>query len=116
MTDKKDSKQLIGLILEGIENVKGENISVLDLTEIDTSIADYFIIASADSNTQVQAIANAVEKNVRNNSKERPIHVEGKENAKWILLDYVDVLVHIFQTDVREYYDIESLWNDAKIV
>ncbi len=119
MTDKKDGKQtkkLIGAILEGIENVKGENIVILDFDEIETSIADYFVICSANSNTQVNAIANSVEKTVRNEVKDRPIHVEGKENNTWVLLDYGNVVVHIFQTEYREYYDIESLWNDAKVV
>ncbi len=119
MTDKKDKKEtqeLIGAVLEGIENVKGENIVLLDFEDIDTSIADYFIITSANTSTQVNAIANSVERTVRKETNERPIHLEGKENATWILIDYGNVVVHVFQTETREYYDIESLWNDAKLV
>ncbi len=118
MTDKKDKNKpqdLIGSILEGIENVKGENIVVINFQDVDTSIADYFIVTSANTSTQVNAIANSVERTVRKEINERPIHVEGKENATWILLDYGNVVVHIFQTETRNYYDIESLWNDAKI-
>ncbi len=114
--DKTTDKKLIGAILEGIENVKGENIVVMDFEDIDTALADYFIITSANSNTQVNAIANSVEKTVRKEVKERPLHTEGKENGTWVLMDYGNVVVHIFQTETREYYDIESLWNDAKLI
>ena len=116
MNDKKNTKELVGTILESINNIKGEDIVVLDLQEIETAVTDYFIVCSANSNTQVAAIAGAVEKNVRNSLKDRPLHVEGKENAQWVLIDYVNVVVHIFQTETRAYYDIESLWNDAKTV
>ncbi len=119
MTDKTEphnADKLIGAILEGIENIKGENIVVLDFQNIDTSIADYFVIASANTSTQVSALANSVEKTVRKEAKDRPIHVEGKENASWILMDYGNVVVHLFQNETRAYYDIESLWNDAKLI
>ena len=84
MNDKKNTKELVGTILESINNIKGEDIVVLDLQEIETAVTDYFIVCSANSNTQVAAIAGAVEKNVRNSLKDRPLHVEGKENAQWV--------------------------------
>lgn len=114
--DKNIEKQLlINKIIEAIQDTKGEDIKLLDLTHIENSVADYFIICSANSNTQVSAIAGNVEKKVRNELKDRPWHVEGAENAMWVLVDYVSVVVHIFQKHIREYYDIEDLWSDAKI-
>ncbi|MXV38179.1 ribosome silencing factor [Flavobacteriaceae bacterium Ap0902] len=113
---KKESNKLIDTIVDAIDDVKGEDITLLDLTEIDNSVAQYFIICSAKTNTQVNAISSNIEKKVRNQIQERPIHVEGKENAQWVLIDYGNVVVHIFQPIYREYYDIESMWGDAKLV
>lgn len=115
MNDKINKEQLLGSIIDAIENVKGQDITIIDLRNIESAITDYFIICNGNSNTQVTAIANSVEKNVRNNLKTRPWHVEGLQNALWVLVDYVDIVVHIFQKDTREYYDLESLWGDAKI-
>lgn len=106
---------LISLILEGIDNVKGENIQLLDLREIDNTVCDYFVICSGNSNTQVNAISGSVQKVVGKELKDKPWHVEGQSNSEWILMDYVNVVVHVFQKHVREFYDIESLWGDAKI-
>ena len=106
---------LISVIIKGIDDVKGEDIQLLDLREIDNTVCDYFIICSGNSNTQVNAISGAVQKNVSKELKDKPWHVEGQNNAEWILMDYVNVVVHIFQKQVREFYDIESLWGDAKI-
>ncbi len=116
MTEKKPSAdQLITEIIKGIEQVKGEKISILDLREIDNTVCDYFIVCEGNSNTQVNAIAGSVQKLVSKALKDKPWHVEGEVNAEWILLDYVNVVVHIFQKQIREFYDIESLWGDAKI-
>ena len=79
-------------------------------------VAEYFVICSGNSNTQVSAIAGNVEKKVRNELKDRPWHVEGSENAMWILVDYISVVVHIFQRQIRDYYEIEELWGDAKVI
>ena len=87
----------------------------MDLTNIENASADYFIICSANSNTQVNAIAGNIERRVRNELKERPWHTEGEENALWVLVDYISVVVHVFQKHIREYYDIEDLWSDAKV-
>lgn len=110
-----EKKLLIEKIIEAIQDTKGEDIKLLDLTKIENSAADYFIICSANSNTQVNAIAGNIEKKVRNELKNRPWHVEGTENAMWILVDYISVVVHIFQKHIREFYDLEDLWSDAQI-
>ncbi len=112
-TNKKEL--LIQQIIDAIQDVKGEDIMIFDLSKIENSVAETFIICSGNSNTQVAAIAGSVEKKVRNELQERPWHVEGTENALWVLVDYVSVVVHVFQKHIREYYDIEELWGDAKI-
>ena len=108
--------QLITHIIQGIEEVKGKDIQILDLRDIENTVCDYFIISSGTSNTQVNAIVNSIQKTVSKAIKEKPWHVEGSDNAEWILLDYVHVVVHVFQTHIREFYDIEGLWGDAKSV
>lgn len=115
MEEYIEKKLLIEKIAEAIQDTKGEDIKLLDLTKIENSAADYFIICSANSNTQVNAIAGNIEKKVRNELKNRPWHVEGTENAMWILVDYISVVVHIFQKHIREFYDLEDLWSDAQI-
>ena len=116
MIEKKASAdQLITEIIKGIEQVKGEKVSILDLREIENTVCDYFIVCEGSSNTQVNAIAGSIQKTVSKALKDKPWHVEGEANAEWILLDYVNVVVHIFQKQIREFYDIESLWGDAKI-
>ena len=105
--------QLIAVILSGIEDVKGHNINILDLRHIDNTVCDYFIICEGTSNTQVNAIVNSIQKRVSKELRDKPWHVEGADNAEWVLLDYVNVVVHVFQKHIREYYDIESLWGDA---
>ena len=115
MEEYIEKKLLIEKIIEAIQDTKGEEIKLLDITKIENSAADYFIICSANSNTQVNAIAGNIEKKVRNELKNRPWHVEGTENAMWILVDYISVVVHIFQKHIREFYDLEDLWSDAQI-
>ena len=106
---------LLASIINGIEEVKGNDINVLDLRQIDNASCDYFIICSGNSNTQVNAIVGSVQKLVSKELKDKPWHVEGADNAEWVLMDYVNIVVHVFQQHIREYYDIESLWGDAKI-
>ncbi|WP_406684530.1 ribosome silencing factor [Seonamhaeicola sp. MEBiC1930] len=112
--EKISADQLISVIISGIEDVKGQEINILDLREIENTVCDYFIICEGTSNTQVNAIVNSVQKKVSKELKDNPWHVEGEDNAEWVLMDYVNVVVHVFQKHVREYYDIESLWGDAK--
>ncbi|GAA4798843.1 ribosome silencing factor [Litoribaculum gwangyangense] len=106
--------QLISVIISGIEDVKGKEINILDLRDIENTVCDYFIICEGTSNTQVNAIVNSVQKKVSKTLKDHPWHIEGVDNAEWVLMDYVNVVVHVFQKQIREYYDIESLWGDAK--
>ena len=115
MSKGTQKQELIDKIVEAIQDVKGEDIMIFDLANIENSVAETFVICSGNSNTQVSAIAGSVEKKVRNDLKERPWHVEGTENAMWVLVDFVSVVVHVFQKPIREYYDIEELWGDAKI-
>ena len=116
MTQKPVSTDhLIAVIIKGIDDVKGKDIQLLDLRCIDNTVCDYFIICSGNSNTQVNAISGSVQKVVSKELKHKPWHVEGQNNSEWILMDYVNVVVHVFQKHVREFYDIESLWGDAKI-
>jgi ribosome-associated protein len=104
---------LVNEIVEGIDDLKGENTVVLDLTKLENAVCDYFVICEGNSNTHVSAIANSIEKKVRENIGEKPWHVEGTTNAEWVLLDYVTVAAHVFQREVRAFYDLESLWADA---
>ena len=116
MTKKQVSTDdLITSILKGIDEVKGDNIQLLDLREIENTVCDYFIVCSGNSNTQVNAISGSVQKLVSKELKDKPWHIEGQANAEWVLMDYVNVVVHIFQKQFRDYYDIESLWGDAII-
>lgn len=110
------SDQLVTQIITGIEEVKGQNIEILDLRDIENTVCDYFIICDGTSNTQVNAIVNSIQKIVSKAIKEKPWHIEGNDNAEWILMDYVHVVVHVFQKHIREFYDIEGLWGDAKSV
>jgi len=105
----------IAAILKAIDDIKGIDVQILDLREIENTVCDYFIICSGTSNTHVNAISGIVQKQVSKATKDKPWHVEGEGNAEWILLDYVNIVVHIFQKHIRDYYDIESLWGDAKI-
>lgn len=108
-----ETKQLVELIVGGLQEKKGKDIVTLDLRKIDNAVSDYFVIATGDSNTHVEALAGSVEEFVRKASKDKPWHVEGTSNAEWVLMDYVNVVVHIFQRDPRELYNIEGLWADA---
>jgi ribosome-associated protein len=110
-----DLDQLIAEVIKGIEDVKGENISIIDLREIENTVCDYFILCDGTSNTQVSAIAASIQKNVSKSLKDKPWHVEGESNAEWILIDYVNIVVHVFQKQVRQFYNLEELWGDGKI-
>ncbi len=106
---------LLTNIIKGIEEVKGNDIEILDLRAIETAVCDYFVICNGTSNTQVNAIVNSVQKTVSKELKDKPWHIEGTDNAEWVLMDYVSIVVHVFQKEIREYYNIEGLWGDAKI-
>ena len=93
---------LLSNIIKGIEEVKGSQIDILDLRTIDTSVCDYFVICNGNSNTQVNAIVNSIQKTVSKEIKDKPWHVEGTDNAEWVLMDYVSIVVHVFQKHIRE--------------
>ena len=112
---EKDNEQLIDAILEGIQRIKGMDIVKIDLTKINHSECNYFIICHGNSTTQVDAIARSVEKTVEEMVGETAWHKDGYENSIWVLLDYADVMVHIFQHETRKFYDLENLWADAAI-
>lgn len=113
--DNINNDELLALIIEGIENVKGEDITILDLRGIDNTVCDYFVICNGNSNTQVNAISGSVQRTVSKELHDKPWHVEGEQQAEWVLMDYVNIVVHIFQKQIREYYNIEDLWGDAKV-
>ena len=110
-----ESAYLSELAIYGIQEKKGNDIVRLDLRNIFSSVSDYFVICHADSSTQVKAIANSVEEEIFKATQQEPWRKEGLEYGEWILLDYVDVVIHIFRTDKREFYGVEDLWGDAEI-
>ena len=105
---------LIDKIVIGISDVKGQDIEMIDLRKIENRICDFYVICSGSSNTHVSAILESVKKKVSKSLKEKPSHTEGEENAEWVLIDYINVVVHIFQKQVRDFYRIEELWGDCK--
>ncbi len=117
--EKTDENQLVENIrkhiIDGIQDKKGLDIVCIDLQKINNSICDYFVICHGTSNTHVEAIAGAVEDMVRDNTRIKPALREGYANAEWILLDYLDIVVHIFQQETRDFYQLEALWADAPI-
>ncbi|MFA5245627.1 MAG: ribosome silencing factor [Pedobacter sp.] len=111
----RESTSISELIIHGIQEKKGNEIVRLDLRNIHSSVADYFVVCHAGSSTQIKAIAQSVEEEVFKALKIEPWRKEGIQQAEWIILDYIDVVVHIFKTDKREFYGIEDLWGDAEM-
>ena len=112
---KTNTKEIVSAAVEGLLKKKGKNLISLDLTEIENSVCKYFIICHGDSNTQVGALADSVIETVREETGEKVWHKEGLDNSTWVLLDYSDVVVHIFQQEYRDFYKLEELWADAKL-
>jgi len=110
-----ESAYISELAIHGIQEKKGNDIIRLDLRNIFSSVTDYFVVCHAESATQVKAIANSVEEEIFKATQQEPYKREGFEFGEWILLDYIDVVVHVFRTDKREYYGMEELWGDAEI-
>lgn len=108
------SEQLAEAIVAGMQEKKAQLITVMDLRPTGNTIADFFVICHGDSGTQVDAIARSVEDEVNKNMKENPVFKEGYQNAEWILLDYINVVVHIFLKEQRDFYGIERFWADAE--
>ncbi len=114
-TTARDSRteRLNHSIIEGIRDKKGKRIVLLDLRRLGDAPADFFIICEGDSNTHIKAISDSIYKKVKEEMLTMPSHVEGSQNAKWVLMDYFNTIVHVFYPETREFYDIEQLWSDA---
>lgn len=112
-TARDASGMLSEIIVKGLQEKKGKSVAVVDLRSIKGAISNYFVICHGTSTTHVEALAKSVDKEVKAALGENPWHVEGYENAEWILLDYIDVVVHIFEESRRKFYNLEALWADA---
>lgn len=113
---KKETKILKELVIEALQDIKAEEIIELDLRNIEEAVSDHFIICHGTSNTQVGALSDSVFRKIKDELSLFPKSQEGKVSGNWIILDYFDVVVHIFHKEAREYYQLEELWNDAKTV
>lgn len=111
----KQSEQLVDIITKGIQEKKGQDIVIADLSDIEGAIANYFVICQGNSPTQVEAISESVGDTVREDLKEKPVNVIGLGANQWVAIDYTDVLVHVFMPETRAFYDLENLWQDAKL-
>lgn len=109
------SDKLKDVIVKGIQEKKGEKICVLDLRKVKNAVADFFVICQANSDTQVKAIGDSIRHEALKNLNEKPFSTEGVQNAEWVLIDYVNVVAHIFLRDIRDFYALEELWGDAVI-
>lgn len=112
---KNEAKQLAGYVIEGMLDKKGKDIVSINLQKLGSSVADYFVICHGTSTTQVGALAESVEEIVKKNTGESPITVEGIHNSEWVLLDYSDVVVHVFLENTRTFFQLEKLWADGEI-
>jgi ribosome-associated protein len=109
------SEKLGEVIIKGMQEKKATDIVVLDLRKVKNAVADFFIICSGNSDKQIDAISDSIDEEVSKALKENPWHTEGKNNKEWMLLDYINVVAHIFRKDRRHYYALEKLWGDADI-
>ena len=111
-----DSKQLSQVVAQGMLEKKAVDVIILDLRKVKSAVTDFFVICSGNSDTQVDAITDSVEQEVHKRAGQDPWHKEGKENREWILLDYVDVVAHVFKKDRRQFFALEDLWGDAEVI
>lgn len=110
-----ETKGLIENIIEGIQNKKGTRIIVADLTHIGDTICNYFIICQGNSPSQISAIVDSIKETARDKSGAKVYGIDGMRNSQWVAMDYGDVLVHVFLPEIRDFYDLEHLWADAKL-
>ncbi len=110
-----NSEQLSKVVVQGMQEMKAEDIVLMDLRKVKNAVADFFVICSGNSDTHIDAIAESVDHEVNKTDGQNPWHREGYNNKVWVLLDYVDVVVHVFNRDNRAFYSLESLWGDAKM-
>jgi ribosome-associated protein len=111
----KNNPGLVDAVVDGILEKKGKDIRVLDLRKLESAVADYFIVCTGNSSTQVDALVDSVDEFAKKLTGENPISIEGRTNGEWVLMDYADVVVHIFLPETREFYKLEDLWSDADI-
>jgi ribosome-associated protein len=114
-TKKPQIENLNQAIIEGIRDKKGKNIIQLDLRKLGDAPADYFIICEGDSSTHVKAISDSIYKKVKDELGTAPTHTEGSSSATWVLMDYFNIVVHVFHPETRHFYELENLWSDADI-
>lgn len=114
-TKQATSTKLSELIVQGMLEKKADDVVVMDLRKVENAVADYFVICSGNSDTQIDAISESIEEEVKKHSSQSPWHREGREQREWILIDYVDAVAHVFKKDKRTFYGLEELWGDAKI-
>ena len=110
-----NSNILLSNIINSIRAVKGDEVCTIDLRNLENNFCSYFVICNGSSNTHVNAIVGSIQKKISRELKEKPYNTEGEENAEWVLIDYVDIVVHVFQKNIRNYYNLEELWGDALI-
>ena len=110
-----NSETLSGVIVKGMQEKKASDIVVMDLRKIKNAVADFFVICSGNSDKQLDAISDSIDAEVFKKFQENPWHTEGKNNKEWMLLDYINVVAHVFRKDRREFYALERLWGDADI-
>ena len=115
MDEKQNVKELVNTIYDAIDEKKGNNITIIKFTPDLTTICDYFVIADAESERQLKAILDNIEQKVRKKLKIKPLHKEGEQMAQWVVMDYLDVIVHLFLPETRDFYSLEKLWADAQV-
>ena len=113
--EELESRELANIIVQGMQEKKANDIVVMDLKNVKNAVADFFILCSGNSDTQIDAISESVEEVVEKNTDQNPWNKEGLQNKSWVLIDYVDVVAHIFRNDTRLFYNLEDLWGDAKL-
>lgn len=114
ITKEVSSELLSNTIVAGMQEVKAKEITIIDLREVSNAVCDFFVICSGDSSTQVDGISDSIVKHTRELLGEKPWHVEGKNNAEWVLVDYVNVVAHVFYKEARSFYELEDVWADGK--
>ncbi|MFY0688800.1 MAG: ribosome silencing factor [Cyclobacteriaceae bacterium] len=113
--ESPSSEELSEQVVKGMLEMKATDIKIMDLRSVKHAVADFFIICSGNSDTQIDSISESIEDEVQKNTKSRPWKREGRQNKEWIIIDYVDVVAHVFSKDKREFYALEDLWADAKV-
>jgi ribosome-associated protein len=110
-----NSEKLAQTIVKGMQEKKAVDIVMMDLRQVKNAVADFFVVCSGNSDKQLDAIADSIDEVVLKDLKENPWHMEGKNTKEWVLLDYINVVAHVFRKDKREFYALEKLWGDADI-